>query len=158
AGQLPDPVEDLLLQGDLTGIVPGRPSPALAQLLDAAADVESRGAALTVRFTPTSVRRALDLGTTATDLLQDLARHSRTGVPQPLEYLVQDVARRHGQVRVGAAASYVRSDDAALLAGLTEDRATRDLGLVRLSPTVLAAPVAPAVLLAALRDRGLAPV
>ena len=31
-------------------------------------------------------------------------RHSRTPVPQPLSYLVEDVARRHGRVRVGAAA------------------------------------------------------
>lgn len=156
--QLPPAVEEVLLQGDLTGIVPGRPSPALAALLDLAADVESRGAATTVRFTEASVRRALDTGRTAEELLADLSRHARAGVPQPLEYLVLDVARRHGLVRVGMASAYVRADDPALLAGLAEDPALRDLGLLRLAPTVLAAQAPPVALLAALRERGLAPV
>lgn len=158
AGQLPPDVDEVLLQGDLTGIVPGRPSPGLAALLEGAAQVESRGAALTVRFTETSVRRALDTGRTAEDLLAELSRHARAGVPQPLEYLVLDTARRHGRTRVGMASSYVRSDDPALLAGLAEDPALRGLGLLRLAPTVLAAQATPAALLAALRDRGLAPV
>nr|WP_297427254.1 helicase-associated domain-containing protein [uncultured Actinotalea sp.] len=158
AGQLPPDVDEVLLQGDLTGIVPGRPSPGLSALLEGAAQVESRGAALTVRFTETSVRRALDTGRTAEDLLAELSRHARAGVPQPLEYLVLDTARRHGRTRVGMASSYVRSDDPALLAGLAEDPALRGLGLLRLAPTVLAAQATPAALLAALRDRGLAPV
>ena len=156
--QLPPPVDEVLLQGDLTGVVPGRPSTELAALLDAAAQVESRGAGLTVRFTDMSVRNALDAGRTAEELLAELSRHARSGVPQPLEYLVLDAARRHGRVRVGLASSYLRADDPALLTGLVEDRGLRDLGLLRLAPTVIAAQAPPAVLLAALRERGLAPV
>ncbi|WP_034230067.1 helicase-associated domain-containing protein, partial [Actinotalea ferrariae] len=158
AAQLPAPVDEVLLQGDLTGIVPGRPTDALAALLAEAAQVESRGAAVTVRFTEASVRRALDTGRTAEDLLAELSRHARSGVPQPLEYLVLDTARRHGRTRVGIASSYVRSEDPTLLAGLVEDPALRGLGLLRLAPTVLAAQAPPSALLAALRDRGLAPV
>ena len=158
AAVLPAPVDDLVLQGDLTGIVPGRPSLVLAALLEQVATVESRGAATTVRFTEASVRAALDAGRTGEELLSLLARHARTGVPQPLEYLVLDVARRHGVARVGAASAYVRSEDPALIAGLEDDRALRGLGLVRLAPTVLAASTTPAALLAALRGRGLAPV
>lgn len=158
AAQLPPPVDEVLLQGDLTGVVPGRPSEQLAALLEESAQVESRGAALTVRFTEASVRRALDVGRTAEDLLAALSRHARSGVPQPLEYLVLDTARRHGLVRVGMASSYLRSDDPALLAGLVEDPALRGLGLLRLAPTVMAAQATPAALLAALRARGLAPV
>lgn len=158
AAQLPPPVDEVLLQGDLTGVVPGRPSAELSALLDAAAQVESRGAGLTVRFTDMSVRNALDAGRTAEELLADLSRHARSGVPQPLEYLVLDAARRHGRVRVGIASSYLRADDPALLTGLVEDRGLRDLGLLRLAPTVIAAQAPPAVLVAALRERGLAPV
>ncbi|NCT92513.1 helicase-associated domain-containing protein [Cellulomonas sp. APG4] len=157
-GLLPAPVDDVLLQGDLTGIVPGRPSTALASLLEEACDVESRGAALTVRFTPSSVRRALDAGRTAEELLAELSRHARGGVPQPLEYLVLDVARRHGRLRAGMASAYLRSDDPALLAGLAEDPALRHLGLLLLAPTVLVAQATPAALVAVLRDRGHAPV
>ena len=157
AAALPDAVDDLLLQGDLTGIVPGRPTPALEALLADSAAVESRGSAITVRFTPESVTRALDAGRTGDELLAELASHSRSGLPQPLEYLVRDAARRHGQLRLGAASSYVRVEDPVLLAGLVEDPRLRGLGLFRVAPTVLAASAAPTQLLAALRERGLAP-
>jgi hypothetical protein len=156
--QLPATVSEVLLQGDLTGVVPGRPSGELAALIEACGQVESRGAALTVRFTEASVRRGLDSGLTAEAVLSRLSRFARGGVPQPLEYLVLDVARRHGQLRVGPATSYVRSDDPALLAGLTQDKELAGLGLFALAPTVLVASATPAVLVAALRDRGLGPV
>lgn len=157
-GRLPRAVDEMLLQGDLTGVIPGRPTPELAELVDVAALVESRGAAVTVRFTEDSVRHALDAGIDGEDLLSRLSRFARSGVPQPLEYLVLDVARRHGQLRVGAASSYVRADDPALLAGLVGAKELAGLGLFQLAPTVLAAQASPAALLAALRERGLGPV
>lgn len=157
AALLAPPVDDLLLQGDLTGVVPGRPTPALAHLLDSTSEVESRGSALTVRFTADTVRRALDDGADADAVLADLAAHSRTPVPQALDYLVRDVARRHGRLRVGLAGSYVRAEDPSLLAGLVEDPAFARLGLVRLAPTVLAAQAPTATVLEALRLRGLSP-
>ncbi|WP_265522562.1 helicase-associated domain-containing protein [Oerskovia flava] len=154
-GVLPPEVDDLLLQGDLTGIIPGRPSGDLERLVDAVAEVESRGAATTVRFTPDSVVRALDQGRGAEDLLTDLAAHSRTPLPQPLEYLVRDTARRHGRLRVGAAMSYVRAEDPVLLTGLVEDLSLRHLTLVRIAPTVLVAHAPAADLQDALRAHGL---
>ncbi|WP_425956027.1 helicase-associated domain-containing protein [Xylanimonas sp. McL0601] len=154
-GVLPESVDEVLLQGDLTGIVPGRPSRQLAALIERAADVESRGAATTVRFTPSSVIRALDAGTTAEELLDELARRSPVPVPQPLAYLVRDTARRHAALRVGAAGSYLRATDPAALAGLVEDPRLAELGLVRLAPTVIAAAVPAAALQAVLRQRGL---
>lgn len=158
AASLPEPVDEVLLQGDLTGIVPGRPGDRLAALLDRTAVVESRGGALTVRFTPESVRAALDAGTTADDLLTELGAVARGGVPQPLEYLVRDTARRHGVLRAGVALAYLRADDAALLAGLPDDPRLTGLGLRLLAPTVLVAAVPPVELVTALRARGLAPV
>ncbi|WP_309133812.1 helicase-associated domain-containing protein [Cellulomonas sp.] len=158
AADLPPAVDEVLLQGDLTGVVPGRPSPELEELLETAARVESRGGAMTVRFTADTVRRALDAGASADDLLARLGAASRGRVPQPLEYLVRDVARRHGLLRAGAASAYVRSDDPALLAGLAEDPRLADLGLRALAPTVLVADASTAELLEVLRARGLAPV
>ncbi|MFC7024672.1 helicase-associated domain-containing protein [Promicromonospora thailandica] len=152
---LPHEVDEILLQGDLTGIVPGRPSRDLARLLERTTDVESRGAATTVRFSPASVTRALDQGETADTLLDELARRSPVPVPQPLDYLVRDTARRHGAVRVGSASAYLRAADATVLAGLEHDPTLAGLGLVRLAPTVLAASVPAAALHEALRERGL---
>jgi hypothetical protein len=155
---LPEPVDHVLLQADLTAVAPGPLVPELARTMALVADVESRGGATVYRFTSGSVRRALDAGWSSSDLLDLLARHSRTPVPQPLEYLVGDVARRHGQLRVGRASAYVRSDDPALLEQVLTDRRCSGLRLRQIAPTVIAAQAEPAELLEVLRDVGLAPV
>ena len=82
---------------------------------------------------------------------------SHTPVPQPLDYLVRDVARRHGQARVGSVASYLRCDDEATLGAMLADRALGALQLRRIAPTVLVSPVAAPTALDFLRDGGYAP-
>lgn len=155
---LPQPVDHVLIQADLTAVAPGPLVPDLARTMALAAVVESRGGATVYRFTADSVRRALDAGWTSAGLLDLLGRHSRTPVPQPLEYLVADVARRHGQLRVGRASAYVRSDDPALLEQVLSDRRCQRLRLRQLAPTVIAAQAEPGEVLEVLRDVGLAPV
>ncbi|WP_241965850.1 helicase-associated domain-containing protein, partial [Streptomyces sp. 111WW2] len=135
----PEPLDHVLLQADLTAVAPGPLERGLADVLGVLADVESKGGATVYRFTPGSVRRALDAGQSAADLHAFLARHSRTPVPQPLTYLIDDVARRHGRLRVGAASAYVRCDDDATLDEILADKRAAGLGLRRLAPTVLAA-------------------
>ncbi|MEU4033416.1 helicase-associated domain-containing protein [Streptomyces collinus] len=154
---LPEPLDHVLLQADLTAVAPGPLRRPLADVLGVLADVESKGGATVYRFTPASVRRALDAGRTAADVHAFLAAHSRTPVPQPLAYLVDDVARRHGHLRVGAASAYVRCDDDALLNEILADRRAAALGLRRLAPTVLATQSDPATLLEGLRAMGYAP-
>ncbi|MFC7404558.1 helicase-associated domain-containing protein [Georgenia alba] len=155
---LPEAVGELLVQGDLTAVVPGRPEPELAELLEHTADVESRGSGLTVRFTASSVRRALDAGMDAAQVLERLAGYSRTPLPQALEYLLRDAARRHGQVRIGAAASFLRVPGEAVGAELVGDPSLSSLGLRALAPTVLVSDAAPGDVLRVLRDAGHAPV
>ncbi|WP_079035297.1 helicase-associated domain-containing protein, partial [Streptomyces hirsutus] len=157
APQLPEPLDHVLLQADLTAVAPGPLQRPLADMLGVLADVESKGGATVYRFTPGSVRRALDAGRAATDLHAFLAAHSRTPVPQPLTYLIDDVARRHGHLRVGAASAYVRCDDDAMLNEILADKRAAGLGLRRLAPTVLAAQADPAGLLEGLRQMGFAP-
>ena len=154
---LPEPLDQVILQPDLTAIAPGPLRTPLAQTLAVAADVESKGGATVYRFTPDSVRRALDAGRSAAELHAFLAEHSSTPVPQPLTYLVDDVARRHGRLRVGAASAYLRCDDDALLDELLADRRAAQLRLRRLAPTVLAAQADPAAVLGQLRTMGYAP-
>ncbi len=154
---LPTPVEHVLLQADLTAVAPGPLTREVERELSLMADVDSRGGATVYRFGPDSVRRALDAGRTADDLLTFLARHSRTPVPQPVDYLVHDTSRRHGRVRVGSASSFVRSDDESTLTELLADRRSAVLRLRRLAPTVLAAQADPVTVLATLRRMGLAP-
>ncbi|MFI7586520.1 helicase-associated domain-containing protein [Spongisporangium articulatum] len=154
---LPAPVDQVLIQADLTAVAPGRVAEPVAAELELVADVESRGAATVYRFSTASVRRALDAGRTADDLHDFLAKVSSTPVPQPLTYLVDDSARRHGRLRVGTASAYLRADDEATLAELLADRRAAPLGLRRLAPTVLAAQAAAPVVLSTLRSLGLSP-
>ncbi|GII24957.1 helicase-associated domain-containing protein [Planosporangium mesophilum] len=152
---LPAPVDHVLVQADLTVVVPGPPEPGLAAELALVADAES---ASVYRVTADSVRRALDTGYAAADLHSLFGRRSRTPVPQALTYLVDDVSRRHGGLRAGSAGGYLRGDDEALLAEVLADRRLAALGLRRLAPTVLISPYAPNRLLAALREAGYSPV
>ena len=154
---LPEPVDHVLLQADLTAIAPGPLESELSRELGLLADVESTGGATVYRFSPTSVRRALDAGRSASDVHALLAARSRTPVPQPLTYLIDDVARRHGRMRVGAAGSYVRCDDETVLAEALADRRLDSLRLHRLAPTVIVSPLAPERVAERLREVGYAP-
>ncbi|OKJ16850.1 hypothetical protein AMK19_01450 [Kitasatospora sp. CB01950] len=63
-------------------------------LLDSAADRETAGTASVWRFSPGSVRRALDAGLTPDAITADLTGVAVEPFPQPLSYLIQDTARR----------------------------------------------------------------
>ncbi|MBX6386762.1 MAG: helicase-associated domain-containing protein, partial [Microbispora sp.] len=145
-----------LFGADLTAVVTGPPSVELAALLDRAADRESQGAASVWRFSPESIRRALDAGDTADTLIADLSEAGT--LPQPLTYLIRDVARRHGEVTVSSVGCIIQGSDPALLAEIAAHRKLAKLGLRLLAPTVLAAAAPAETTLAALREAGYAPV
>ena len=111
----PPPIDHVLLQADLTAVAPGPLEAGLARELDLAADVESAGGATVYRFServdPPRARRRAAAPPTCTPV----PTRSATPVPQGLTYLVDDVARRHGRLRGGAAAAFLRSDDEVLL-------------------------------------------
>jgi hypothetical protein len=83
---------------------------------------------------------------------------SRTPVPQPLSYLVDDTARTFGTVRVGHAEAFLRADDEAALTELLHHPRAESLGLRRLAPTVLISTTPIDLLLPRLRELGAAPV
>ncbi len=154
---LPAPIDHFLLQADLTVVVPGPLDRALAEQLSAVATVESAGAAMVYRISEQSIRRALDTGLSASELHTLFARHSKTPVPQGLTYLIDDVARRHGQLRVGMAASFVRCEDPALLTQAISAPALERLDVRALAPTVAVSMSPINEVLAALRTAGFAP-
>jgi hypothetical protein len=147
----------VIVQSDLTAVVTGTPSAAAARLLAAAAVSETGGTAGVWRFTPASVRAALDAGWSADELLRDLSALSDRPLPQPLDYLVRDVARRHGQIRVREVRTCVLADEPTT-AEILHSRSLVTLNLVRLAGTVLGSPVDPDRVLSKLRSAGFAPV
>lgn len=91
---LPPRTEHILVQADLTAIAPGPLTADASRELSSLAEVESRGGATVYRFTTESLHRAIRLGWDVSDILAVLEARSRTELPQPLRYLVQDLARR----------------------------------------------------------------
>ena len=154
---MPKPVDRVLVQADLTVVAPGPLEPELAADMAAVANVESAGHATVYRVTEPSVRRALDMGRTAGELHALFAARSATPVPQSLTYLIDDVARRHGRLRGGSAASFIRCDDEVLLAEVLRNPVAEEVGLRLIAPTVLISPLPLIEVLDALRAAGFAP-
>lgn len=159
---VPPAVDKVYLQHDLTIVSPGPLAGALDERLRRVAVMEAAGLAGRYRVTQESVTRAIALGETADTLVKFLHDISLTGVPQPLEYLVRETARRYGAVRVGAldhdesttlgARTGVRSDDGVMLEAVLVDAATASLGLRRTGPHRLVSRVEPAIVLWTLID------
>ncbi|GAB2844045.1 helicase-associated domain-containing protein [Lentzea nigeriaca] len=154
---MPPATEKAAFQTDMTAVVNGLPSPHLSATLNLVADLEDNDAARVWRLSAGSVRRALDTGLTAEQVLAKLAAVSEAPLPQVIEYQVRDVARRHGQLTVTDVASCVRSQDPALLQEIARSKRLASLKLRFLTPTVLASAQPMAETLAALRRTGYAP-
>ena len=156
APHLPEPVEQVMIQGDLTAIAPGPLRLEAARTMRLLADVESSGTATVYRFTEASLRRGFDAGRDAEGILDSLTELSATPLPQALEYLVTDLGRKHGRLRVGIAGCYLRSDDPTLVRAALA--AADGIDLVEIAPGVLVSSEAPDRVLAALRSAGLTPL
>lgn len=155
---LPNPVDHVIVQADLTALAPGRLAANQRRTMAVLADVESTGAATTYRFTENSIRRALDQGQSSNDILEFLAALSKTPLPQPLTYLIEDVARKHGVLRVGVASIYLRCDDEQLVATVQADRRLASLKFRSLAPGIVVSSSPADIVLEKLRACGYAPV
>ncbi|MFT4220716.1 MAG: helicase-associated domain-containing protein [Microbacterium sp.] len=135
AALLPPEIDRVYLQADLSAIAPGPLAPALDLRLRGMAARESRAQASTYRFTPESITVAVGAGETSDSLRAFLSELSLTGIPQPLDYLIETTAARHGLIRVRADAASgrtrVETDEPALLDTLAVDQSVRAVGLVR---------------------------
>jgi hypothetical protein len=135
AAHLPAEIDRVYLQADLTAIAPGPLAPALDLRLRSIAARESRAQASTYRFTAESLGAGMTGGETAGSIREFLAQLSLTGIPQPLEYLIDTTAARHGLVRIGFDAASERTTvstpDASLRDTIAVDQALRALGLLR---------------------------
>lgn len=155
---IPEPLDHVLVQPDLTVVAPGPLERDLARQLALVAEVESTGGATVYRVTEATVRRALDAGKASADLHELFRTRSRTPVPQGLTYLIDDVARRHGRMRVGASMSYLRCDDEALLTEVLASKQAAALRLRRLAPTIVTSQAPVTQVLEVLRGLGHAPM
>jgi hypothetical protein len=133
---LPTPIDFITIQSDQTAIATGPLQHELSVEMSQIADIESRGAATVYRFTESSIRRGLDHGKSSSEIIKFLMKISKTALPQPLEYLITDTARKHGQLRVGAIHCYLRCEDPSVLTEIMADKRV-DIELRQIAPTVL---------------------
>ena len=134
---LPKTVDHILIQSDNTAIAPGPLEHEISQALAMMAEIESRGGATVYRFTESTIRRALDHGKTGDEIKTFLVKTSKNPMPQPLEYLIADVAKKHGKLRVGNTSSFIRCEDTALISQIMNDKKLEILALRRIAPEVV---------------------
>jgi hypothetical protein len=134
---LPKTVDHILIQSDNTAIAPGPLEHEISQALAMMAEIESRGGATVYRFTESTIRRALDHGKTGDEIKTFLTKTSKTPMPQPLEYLIADVAKKHGKLRVGNTSSFIRCEDTALISQIMNDKKLEILALRRIAPEIV---------------------
>ncbi len=154
---LPKPVDHILIQADNSAVAPGPLLPELASEMGTIADIESRGGATVYRFSEASIRRGLDHGKTGDQIKTFLGRTSKTPMPQPLEYLIADVAKRHGRLRVGSAHTYIRCEDEGLVQQILHDKKCEHLRLRKIAPQVLVTDFELAEVIGELREFGYLP-
>ena len=154
---LPKPVDHILIQADNSAVAPGPLTPELASEMGTIADIESRGGATVYRFSEGSIRRGLDHGKTGDQIKTFLSKISKTPMPQPLEYLIVDVAKRHGRLRVGSAHSYIRCEDEGLVQQILHDKKCEHLRLRKIAPQVLVTEFELTEVIGELREYGYLP-
>ena len=154
---LPKPVDHILIQADNSAVAPGPLTLELANAIGTIADIESRGGASVYRFSETSIRRGLDHGQTGDQIKDFLKKISKTPMPQPLEYLIADVAKKHGKLRVGNTTSYLRCEDEGLIQELMHDKRVEQLRMRKLAPQVLISDVDSHEMIRILREAGYLP-
>jgi hypothetical protein len=154
---LPKPVDHILIQADNSAVAPGPLTPELASEMGTIADIESRGGATVYRFSDSSIRRGLDHGKTGDQIKTFLSKISKTPMPQPLEYLITDIAKRHGRLRVGSAHTYIRCEDEGLVQQILHDKKCEHLRLRKIAPQVLVTDFDLAEVIGELREFGYLP-
>jgi len=82
---------------------------------------ETRGSGM-LAITRETLRCAFDRGETPESLLGFLRKHSKTPLPQNVEYLINEVGGRHGHIRIGHAGIYMKVTDPILLQEIKADK------------------------------------
>ena len=154
---LPKPVDHILIQADNSAVAPGPLTAELSAQMGTIADIESRGGATVYRFSEASIRRGLDHGKTGEQIKTFLTKTSKTPMPQPLDYLITDVAKRHGKLRVGTTHTYIRCEDEGLIQQILHDKNCEHLRLRKVAAQVLVTDLEHTEVINELREYGYLP-
>lgn len=159
ASAMPETAAGVYVQPDLSVVVPGPLPPGDEAVIAALARPEHIGVASTRRISEASITEAYERGLTPATARDAFSRISLTGIPQPLEYLLDSLGERVGGIVVGeyvgdegrTRLSFARAE---LASTILVDRSLQHLQLqrARSTDTVLYSRLSPDHVLAALAD------
>jgi hypothetical protein len=131
--ELPKAEDRLIVQGDLSIICPGPISPALHRELDSFAESEDLGLAARFRISNLTLSHALEIGMGLDEVEKTLKKLSGKELPQPVSYLLDEVKRKFGQLKVliGEVGTLVESEDAILITQISNETKLSGLMLQR---------------------------
>ena len=162
AATFPRPVDGIIIQPDLSVVVPGPLTPDAEDAVWTVTTPERLGLASTLRITSDRLVHAISRGHTAEELRELLSRWSLTGIPQPLDYLLRTVGEPGRTVSVSAGTGVSRAQlDVHTAAQRATLLADRRLAHLQLRPDTGASPqhrllsnLSPEHVVAALTDAG----
>ncbi|MEY4390258.1 MAG: hypothetical protein RLZZ400_1, partial [Actinomycetota bacterium] len=138
---LPKVQDRVIVQADLSIVTPGPLSSEDERALRAFVETEQIGIASRLRLTPLSLTIALESGLTLDEIRSTLLRLSQGNLPQPVEYLLTDTAKRFGRIRVLndslAGISRVECADEFLATEILHQSALRPFAFTQVSPKAL---------------------
>lgn len=148
----------VILQTDLSIVAPGPLEVEAEDRLREFAQAESIGLASHFRLTPLSVSYALERGHSIEQIRKSLVELSGMALPQPVDYLLNDVFRRFGRIKVvrdeSGGGAYIKVADSTLAIELANDLRHRIIALRQIDPTTLYSKFTADVVYFTLRDYG----
>jgi hypothetical protein len=148
----------VILQADLSVVAPGPLDEKVELELREFVEADSVGLASHFRINALSISYALERGHSVDDIRSSLLRISGQSLPQPIDYLLNDVAKRFGRIKVVADEStggcFIRVNDSTLAIELVNDLRHRIIALRQLEPELLFSKYSVDVVYFTLRDFG----
>lgn len=149
----------IILQADLSIISPGPLPTETESLLRRFANTETIGLASTYRLSALSVCHGMETGLTTKQISELLTKTFGAILPQPVEYLLNEVNSRFGRLVIREIAnsddrSIIESNDQVLLTEIANDPRLRPFSLVRPEAERLTCRFEPSVVYFGLRECG----
>lgn len=148
----------VILQADLSVVAPGPLDERTENELREFVEADSIGLAAHFRISALSISYALERGHSVQQIRETLLRISQQTLPQPVEYLLNDVSKRFGRIKVIADEStggcFIRVNEPTLAIELVNDLRHRIIALRQLEPELLYSKYSVDVVYFTLRDFG----
>lgn len=137
--ELPKVQNKLIIQADLTLISTGPLDTETELLIRRFVEIERIGVASSYRINALSLSYGMETGLKETEIRETLQKLSGKELPQPVDYLIRETAKRFGRLvlRQSADGTIIESKESILLTSILNDSELKALGIMQKSETTL---------------------